>query len=174
MDTLDMKDADLAARLRRLDAAGAATAPGFDYQGLLDRHAMRQARARRRRGLATGVAGVLTIAMIAVSAWRLDGTGDAGEEASLARAPTNTRIDEPAQGSHAPSQARAEQRLVRADTYLALAALEDQIATIDDALSDARLVAPGGSQVARLERTRAELLDSYARVRYADMVAANF
>ena len=67
-----------------------------------------------------------------------------------------------------------EQRLVRADTYLALAAIEDHIASIDDALSDARVIAPGGAEVARLERTRAELLDSYVRVRYADMVAANF
>jgi hypothetical protein len=31
-----------------------------------------------------------------------------------------------------------------------------------------------GVDVARLERTRAELLDSYAHVRYADMVAVNF
>jgi hypothetical protein len=63
---------------------------------------------------------------------------------------------------------------VRADTYLALAALEDHIASIDDALSDARVAGPRGAEVARLERTRADLLDSYAQVRYAEMVSANF
>ena len=30
------------------------------------------------------------------------------------------------------------------------------------------------SEVARLERTRADLLDSYAQVRYAELVSANF
>jgi hypothetical protein len=74
----------------------------------------------------------------------------------------------------ASAEAVPEQRLVRADTYLALAALEDHIASIDDALNDARLVAPRGVEVARLERTRAELMDSYTRVRYAEMVSANF
>jgi hypothetical protein len=68
----------------------------------------------------------------------------------------------------------ARPSLVRADTYLALAALEDHIATIDDALNDARVFAPRGAEVARLERARAELMDSYTRVRYADMVSANF
>ena len=51
---------------------------------------------------------------------------------------------------------------MRADTYFAVAALEDHIASIDDALNDARLRG-GTAEVARLERTRAELLDSYAQ-----------
>jgi hypothetical protein len=163
MDMLDVQDGELAARLRRLDAAAAVPEPRFDYQGMLERHARRQSQTRRRRVLATGLAGALAVIMIAASAWRLDGAGDAGTSAGARTAAALTPQDVP-----------VEPRLVRADTYLALAALEDQIATIDDALSDARLFAPGGSQVARLERTRAELLDSYARVRYADMVAANF
>jgi hypothetical protein len=62
---------------------------------------------------------------------------------------------------------------VRADTYLGVAALEDHIANFDDALTDARLRG-GTAEVARLERTRNELLDSYAQVRYAEMVSANF
>jgi hypothetical protein len=62
---------------------------------------------------------------------------------------------------------------VRADTYLAVAALEDHIASLDDALNVARL-REDPAEVARLERTRAELLDSYAQVRYAVLVSANF
>jgi hypothetical protein len=159
MDDNDLNDADLASRLRRLEASTAEAAPAFDYHGLLERHGARQARARRRATLARGVASALVIAMIGVSVWRLD-RNEAG---------TVQVSREPAAVMTTP-----EPRLVRADTYLALAALEEHIATIDDALNDARLLSPGGAEVARLERTRAELLDSYVRVRYADMVAANF
>jgi hypothetical protein len=67
-----------------------------------------------------------------------------------------------------------EPRIVRADTYLALAALEERIASVDDALSVARVYSPRGAEVARLERTRAELFDSYSRVRYAELVANNY
>ena len=73
--------------------------------------------------------------------------------------------------SHAPTP---QPRIVRADTYLAVAALEDHIASVDDALNDARTARVARREVARLERARAELLDSYARVRYAEMVSANF
>jgi hypothetical protein len=96
--------------------------------------------------------------MVALSAWRL-----APREPATADVEARTAEATPMQP-----------RLVRADTYLALAAIEDHIATIDDALNDARLVAPRGAEVARLERTRAELMDSYVRVRYAEMVSNNF
>jgi hypothetical protein len=77
-----------------------------------------------------------------------------------------------------PSPATAEEprtqpRIVRADTYLAVAALEDHIASVDDALNYAR-VRGGAADVARLERTRAELLASYSQLRYAERVSANF
>jgi hypothetical protein len=165
MNTVDVGDGELAARLRRLEAGAGELVPGFDYAGMLERHDARKARARRRLGLARGTAGALVLVMIAVSAWRLDRTGDPAAPVS--------RIEPPPQAPSVP-----EQRLVRADTYLALAAIEEHIASIDDALSDARMLAPPGgrhsAEVARLERTRAELLDSYAHVRYADLVAANF
>jgi hypothetical protein len=157
-----VSDGDLVGRLRRLDAGDASPAPGFDYQGMLERHAFRQARARRRAAIARGTVGALLVAMIGVSVWRMERSG-----------PAAAAIDEVGPVESSPARV-PEQRLVRADTYLALAAIEDHIASIDDALSDARVIAPGGAEVARLERTRAELLDSYVRVRYADMVAANF
>jgi hypothetical protein len=160
MSIVDIDDGELAARLKRLEAGGAELVPGFDYAGLLGRHAARGARARRRAAIARGTASALVVAMIAVSVWRLERTEQPGEPLAPVKA--------------AAANAAPEQRLVRADTFLALVAIEDHIASIDDALSDARTFAPGGAEVARLERTRAELLDSYTRVRYADMVAANF
>jgi hypothetical protein len=164
MDTVDLGDSELAAKLRRLDAAAAPASPGFDYAGMLDRHVAGKARARRRLAIARGTASALVLVVIAGSAWRFTAT----DERALLSMP------EAAAETFSASNEEEQPRLVRADTYLALAALEDHIATIDDALSDARLVSPRGAEVARLERTRAELLDSYDLVRYADRVSANF
>jgi hypothetical protein len=159
MDTADMREGELIGRLRRLDARARESQPAFDYHGLLSRHDARKSRARRRLSTARGVAGALVLSMMALSAWRLDSR-------------------DPLRAVSAPVEVAAEdalpqQRLVRADNYLALAAIEDHIANIDDAISVARLSAPG-ADVQRLERTRAELLDSYTQVRYAQMVAANY
>jgi hypothetical protein len=150
-------DVELAAKLKRLDAGSVEAAPNFDYQGMLERHAIRKVRARRRLVLARGAAITLLVALIGASFWRLDEHG----------AP-QIAFDPPA-----PTQ-EAAPRIVRADTYLAVAALEDHIASIDDAINVARAYSPRGEEIARLESTRAELLDSYARVRYAELVSANF
>jgi hypothetical protein len=90
------------------------------------------------------------------------------------------RFDQPLNGEAVVNEPIAEEssqasqpRIVRADSYLAVAALEDHIATLDDALNVARLRG-GSAEVARLERTRAELFDSYTQVRYAQLVSANF
>jgi hypothetical protein len=159
MDSDNARDAELAARLKRLDAGATAVAPGFDYDGLLERHATGIARSRRRLVLARGAAVALVVALVGASVWRLDQravvTDDRVVDAIPARAP-------------AP-----QPRIVRADTYLAVAALEDHIASVDDALNYARLRG-GTADVARLERTRAELINSYRQVRYAEMVSANF
>jgi hypothetical protein len=157
MDTADMRESELIGRLRRLDASARDAAPGFDYQGLLGRHEAGKTRARRRIAMARGAASALVLAVVAVSAWRLDPSHPRAE------------VSEPVVAEASSPQ----QRLVRADDYLALAAIEDHIANLDDAISVARLSGPG-EDVQSLERTRAELLDSYSQVRYAQMVAANF
>jgi hypothetical protein len=157
MDT-EAIDNDLAARLKRLEASSA-PAVSFGYDALIDRHAAKQVRARRRLKVARGTASVLIVALVAASVWRFDQPLD-GEVV----------VNEPvSEGSSQTSQPR----IVRADTYLAVAALEDHIATLDDALNVARLRG-GSAEVARLERTRAELFDSYTQVRYAQLVSANF
>jgi hypothetical protein len=157
MDT-DATDHDLVARLKRLDASATA-AVSFGYDTLIDRHVTKQVRARRRLKLARGTASVLIVALVAASVWRFDQPLDA-----------EVVVHEPAAQDISPA---SQPRIVRADTYLAVAALEDHIATLDDALNVARLRG-GSAEVARLERTRAELLDSYTQVRYAELVSANF
>jgi hypothetical protein len=159
MDT-DVANGELTARLKRLDASASTAHPGFDYQGLIGRHAASQARARRRLAYARGTAGALVIALVGASVWRFDQPPAPQQSANLATPVVDEQMSQP--------------RIVRADTYLAVAALEDHLASLDDALNVARQLAPRGAEVARLERTRAELLDSYAQVRYAELVSANF
>jgi hypothetical protein len=158
MDT-DLNDVDLVARLKRLDAVSAPNV-GYDYGTLIDRHAGQQRRSRRRQAIARGTATALVVSMLGISLWRFEQQPGVVTQAEVEASPV------------ADAQA-TQPRIVRADTYLAVAALEDHIASIDEALNDARL-GGGSAEVARLERTRAMLMDSYASVRYAEMVSANF
>lgn len=159
MDTDMTTDSGIGARLRRLDTYTAEPAAPFGYDALMDRHAGRQARSRRRRNFARGAAGALVVALVGASIWRLEQEG----------VKPVAEIQPDAAVSTVPLP-----RIVRADTYLAVAALEDHIASVDDAINVARMYSPQGAEVARLERARNDLLDSYARVRYAEMVSANF
>jgi len=157
MDT-EAIDNDIAARLKRLEASST-PAVSFGYDALIDRHAAKQVRAGRRLKVARGTASVLIVALVAASVWRFD-------QPLNGEAVVNEPIAE-------ESSQASQPRIVRADSYLAVAALEDHIATLDDALNVARLRG-GSAEVARLERTRAELFDSYTQVRYAQLVSANF
>jgi len=159
MDTEANRDL-LVARLKRLDASADVVAPRFDYDGLLERHAARTARSRRRLVAARSAAVALLLALVGASLWRLD-ERDVGPMMVLTPSPPT--VEGPP----------AQPRIVRADTYFAVAALEDHIASVDDALNYAR-VRGGAADVARLERARAELLASYSPLRYAERVSANF
>src|SRR4051812_18211211 len=123
MDT-EVNDTDLAARLRRLDAGSSVAAPDYDYQGMLERHAIRETRARRRLVLARGAALTLMVALLGASFWRLDDHGAPRQLAHEDPMAAPVRVPEP--------------RIVRADTYLAVVALEDHIASLDDAINVAR------------------------------------
>jgi len=158
MDSEDSRDHELVARLKRLDAGGAGLTPGFDYDQMLERHAAGVARARRGHRAARGAAVALLAVLVGASVWRLEervATDEVVAEAFETQAPTQ------------------RPRIVRADTYLAVAALEDHIAGLDDALNYAR-ASGGTAEVARLERTRAELVASYTQLRYAERVSATF
>src|SRR4051812_25816633 len=104
---IDVTDNELVARLKRLDS-GAGPGVSFNYDALIDRHAAKQTRARRRLGVARGAASVLIVALVAASVWRFDQPLD-GEVV----------VNEPV--AYDNSQA-SQPRIVRADTYLAVAA----------------------------------------------------
>ena len=159
MDIDETGDGELIARLKRLDASGSGPRPSFNCDVMFERHTAGVARSRRRLAVARGTASALVIALLAASVWRLD----------------QQQISPPVVREVAPevNPQPAQQRIVRADTYLAVAALEDHIASVDDALNVAR-VRGGAAEVARLERTRTELFESYSHLRYAELVSANF
>jgi hypothetical protein len=157
MNADDIHDVDLAARLKRLDALRSVAPPSFGYETMIERDAQRKIRARRRLHAARATAGALVVALAGASIWRFE---QGPPPPAVVAVQAEPRAMQP--------------RIVRADTYFAVAALEDHIASVDDALSVARAYSPRGAEVARLERTRDELLDSYSQVRYAQMVSANF
>jgi hypothetical protein len=80
----------------------------------------------------------------------------------------------------APLAARAERWLdaqprsaiVRVPTQMAVTELEDQIASIDDQLTSVGLAQPHARQLALLQRDRAQLVESLAQVRYAQILVA--
>jgi hypothetical protein len=62
--------------------------------------------------------------------------------------------------------------IVRVPTQMAVAQLEDQIATMDDQLTVVRLSQPQAQQLAGLQRDRAQMVESLAQVRYAQNLVA--
>ena len=68
---IDVNDGDLVARLKRLDAAAAPNV-GYDYGTLIDRHADRQRRSRRRQAIARGTATALVVSMLGISLFESD------------------------------------------------------------------------------------------------------
>ncbi len=87
----------------------------------------------------------------------------ASQLAAFARTPMSKRWLE---------QRPAEPALVRVGSRLAVANLEDRIAWVDDALTDAKLAAVDRAGLQALQQQRARLVSSLAQVRYAETLAA--
>lgn len=188
----------VAQRLRELPGE---LAPPFDWSELQRRSRMRAARGPRpaaESGSAAGplsrvgyrslalAAGAALIAVTALLAVRLNHGGPAlaparsqmeqlarpgvhtvappapAPEALLARADTAERwlASEPEDGP-----------VVRVSTHLAVAHLEDRLASVDDLLDVERLQHARASRLRTLQLQRAQLVDSLAQVRYAEMLA---
>jgi hypothetical protein len=64
-----------------------------------------------------------------------------------------------------------EPAVVRAGPRVGMANLEDRIAWVDDALTDAQFASANTSRVHALEQERARLVSSLAQVRYAETLA---
>lgn len=68
--------------------------------------------------------------------------------------------------------AQPRSAIVRVPTQMAVTELEDQIAAMDDQINAVRLAQPHAQQVAMLQQGRAQLVESLAQVRYAQILVA--
>ena len=119
------------------------------------------ARARRRLALARGTASALVVALVGASVWRFEQRGVDPPEAVVMRAPVaQTR--------------RRRSRASCAPTPISPSPRSRTTSPASMTRSTYARLRGGTADVARLERTRAELIDSYTQVRYAEMVSANF
>jgi len=62
--------------------------------------------------------------------------------------------------------------IVRVGTHAAVSSLQDQIAILDDLMTDQRVSGAQPGRLAALERQRAQLVSSLAQVQYAEMLAS--
>jgi hypothetical protein len=68
--------------------------------------------------------------------------------------------------------AQPRSAIVRVPTQMAVTELEDQIAAMDDQINALRLAQPHAQQGAVLQQGRAQLVESLAQVRYAQLLVA--
>lgn len=150
----------------------------------------------RRRALALAACAVLLVE-VAVVASRFNRSGPEperrparAETAQLARPAARTDTAQPAQSSQPAvaaqgfdallARADAAERwlasepddgpVVRVSTHLAVAHLEDRIASMDDLLNLERLQHARAARLRALQLQRAQLVDSLAQVRYAEIL----
>lgn len=133
----------------------------YGFEEFERRAVARRARARRRARTLSG-AWAASLLVIVLLAWQ--GTRDSAEPP--ASAPGNeppALADEWLLSGLEPAASR-----VQVETRLASVAIEQQIALIDDLLSDARVGSDPLLKLRRLEDERARLVDSLVRVRHAE------
>jgi hypothetical protein len=176
-------DPELLQRLRDLPDAAQ---PPYEFSEFSRRHSRRRVRERQRplRLMAAAVA-------VVVGGWVLrHGLAPVmGEVTSLTDTPV-AQIESsgypaeaaPPGSAHWPvllPTVNAEswlnehprQALVQVPAQMAVTELEDQIATMDDQLTAAQLSQSSAQQLALLQRDRAQLVESLAQVRYAQILA---
>jgi hypothetical protein len=172
-------DPQLLQRLRDLPDAAA---PPYGFSEFSHRYARRRVRATQRplRLMAAALA-------VVIGGWLLrHGLGSLiAVDSTLSDVPV-TQLAAPADGPYGPPplgahspvllptanaeswlKAHPQRALIRVPAQMAVTALEDQIATMDDQLNAVRLSRAPAPQLAVLQRDRAQLVESLAQVRYA-------
>ena len=174
----------IARRLRELPSE---LPPPFDWSELQRRANLKSSPvARRAVLLAAALASLVAGAALII---RLVGTEPRGQMPQITQstAPAPAPADLRAAGAGHDSErllqrAKAAERwlastpdnrqVVQVSTYLAVSALEDRIASLDDQLSTERIRNGAPARVRALQLQRARLVDSLAQVRYAELLAA--
>jgi hypothetical protein len=132
----------------------------------------------RRRAAAAAVCAAL-LAILGVITSRQHSQGPAGEAPVRTGEPPSAPLDSATQDTLARAAA-AERWLasrpespavVHVGSRLAVVGLENGIASLDDALNAARVLEGREARVRQLQLERAQLVDSLAQVRYAEILA---
>ncbi len=178
-------------RLRKLPSE---LVPPFDWDELRRRAVGARPGAARHRPIAIAAcAAVLILAAVVASRFNFNRSGPEAEHApsrpdtaQLAR--PNERVARPREQAVAVTrsdallaQASTAERwlasepdagpIVRVSTRLAVTHLEDSIASMDDLLNLERLQHARASRLRELQLRRAQLVDSLAQVRYAEILS---
>jgi hypothetical protein len=163
--------------LKRLRELADAEAPPYGYAEFTRRHS------RRRARQAQAPLRLMAVALAVVVAGWVMKHGLAPvmtDVASMRAAPQPPRSAAAVQGTPLLAanaerwlNAQPHSAIVRVPTQMAVTELEDQIAAMDDQINAVRLVQPPhGQQAAVLQRDRAQLVESLAQVRYAQILVA--
>jgi hypothetical protein len=169
-------DLDLQQRLRKLPDSGS---PPYGYGEFAHRYS------RRRRRQAQAPLRLMAAALaVVVAGWVLKhGVAPMMVDVATVRPPSQAQPLQrvPAPAKPGPALAANAERwlneqprraIVRVPTQMAVLELEDQIAAMDDQLTAERLSQPHAQQLAVLQRDRAQMVESLAQVRYAQILVA--
>jgi len=151
-------------------AMSATSAPPYDYDEFSRRVQRSTEHAQRTRRISTTVAACALVAVAVGALQRLQtSVSIATSDPNAVAAAQADRASGPAEGAAVPRLAEAA--VVKGESYLLAAALEDRMAWIDDTLSDPQVA--GQAQVPQLLRERERLLKSWVQVRYAEALVAS-
>jgi hypothetical protein len=160
--------------LKRLRELPDAEAPPYGYAEFSRRHS------RRRSRRAQSPLRLMALALAVVVAGWLFKHGLVPVMTDVAATNPATQARSPTVGRGAPPlftanterwlTAQPHSAIVRVPTQMAVTELEDQIAAMDDQINVVRLAQPQAQQVAVLQRDRAQLVESLAQVRYAQIL----
>jgi hypothetical protein len=164
--------------LKHLRELPDAQAPPYGYGEFSRRRARRSARQAQAPLRLVAVALAMVLAGWVVRHGAVPGMTDV---ASPNRPPQAQSPRSPAAAQGGPLLAGNAERwlsaqprraLVRVPAQMAVTELEDQIAAMDDQINAVRLAQPHAQQVAVLQHDRAQLVESLAQVRYAQILVA--
>jgi hypothetical protein len=180
---LDRQDESrLAPLLRRLRELPAEERPPYDWVEFNERATRsRSAAAARVDWRHATVAAGAALAIIAVAMWTRLIEPDSAARIAHTDAAAVSDLSDPSAKPHwlRPDVAAGwleslppEPAIVRVDTHLGVTDLEDSIAWVDELITIERTGDAEPGRVMALQRERSRLVDSLARVRYAETLAA--
>jgi hypothetical protein len=178
-------DSDQEALAQRLRTLATEMRPPFTFSELTQR-ARGQRRASERFVVFAGLAAAAAlVGLVVVAEWRLaerhsgahltvhQGLPGATQERPPVAVGAGAAGVDPEVGVGRSDLPAREPAIVRVSTRLAVAGLEDRIASLDDVLNNEQLRDAHDPRLTALRRERAQMLSSLSQVRYAENLAAD-